>query len=138
MNCPNCGGTIPPNTNRCVKCGSYVEQQQQAPPQPQQAPGPVMVAPPQPQVPVGVSDKSKLAAGLLGIFLGSLGVHRFYLGYTNIGVVMLVLWLISWPLILACGLGFFMLSGLGIWGLVEGILALTGSLPDAQGRPLRD
>ncbi len=34
--------------------------------------------------------KSKLAAGLLGIFLGGFGVHRFYLGYTTMGVIQIV------------------------------------------------
>ena len=46
--------------------------------------------------------KSKLAAGLLGIFLGALGIHRFYLGYNAIGVIQLILGL---PLgFLTCGI----------------------------------
>jgi TM2 domain-containing membrane protein YozV len=72
--------------------------------------------------------KSKIAAGLLGIFLGGFGVHRFYLGYTTIGIVQIVV------TVLTCGLG-------AIWGLVEGIMILTGAeqfRTDAQGRPLRD
>jgi TM2 domain-containing membrane protein YozV len=77
--------------------------------------------------------KSKLAAGLLGIFLGSLGIHRFYLGYTNIGLVMLLI------TVLTCGLGSVVT---GIWGLVEGILYLTAApgskwSVDATNRPLR-
>ena len=70
--------------------------------------------------------KSKLAAGLFGIFLGGFGVHRFYLGYTTIGV---------WQIVsnLACGVGF-------IWGLIEGILIIAGTTitTDAEGRPLKD
>jgi TM2 domain-containing membrane protein YozV len=79
----------------------------------------------------GMADpqaKSKLAAGLLGIFLGTFGVHRFYLGFTKIGVIQLIVSLLT------CGLG-------GIWGFIEGILYLVGAngyTTDADGRPLRD
>lgn len=72
--------------------------------------------------------KSKVAAGLLGIFLGGFGVHRFYLGYTKIGVIQLVVTLVT------CGVG-------SLWGFVEGILYLVGTngfTTDAQGRPLKD
>lgn len=79
---------------------------------------------------VNPQAKSKLAAGLLGIFLGSLGVHNFYLGYTGKAVAQL---LIS---VLSC----FTLSFVSaIWGLIEGILILTGSISvDGNGNPLRD
>ena len=77
--------------------------------------------------------KSKIAAGLLGIFLGSFGVHNFYLGYTNKAVGQLLLTLIGWIL---CGLGPIAAA---IWGLVEGILILTGSINrDANGNMLAD
>jgi predicted Zn finger-like uncharacterized protein len=66
-----------------------------------------------------VSDRSKTTAALLALFLGSLGIHRFYLGYTLLGVVQLLL----------CG-------GLGVWQLVDFVLILTGKLPDIHGRPL--
>ena len=71
--------------------------------------------------------KSKLAAGLLGIFLGGFGVHRFYLGYTTIGVVQILV------TVLTCGAGH-------IWGFIEGILIIAGTTitTDAQGRPLKD
>ncbi len=72
--------------------------------------------------------KSKMAAGLLGIFLGGFGIHRFYLGFTTIGILQIVV------TVLTCGIG-------AIWGTVEGILYLVGSsgfTTDAQGRPLRD
>ena len=70
---------------------------------------------------VPLSDKQKIVAGLLQLFIGSLGIGRFYLGYTGIGVAQL----------LTCG-------GLGIWALIDAILILIGKVPDAQGRPLRD
>jgi hypothetical protein len=68
------------------------------------------------------SDKSKMVAGLLQIFLGSFGVGRFYTGHTGLAIAQLLL---SW---LTCG----------IWPLVDGIMILMGKVTDAQGRPLRD
>ena len=74
--------------------------------------------------------KSKMAAGLLGIFLGSFGVHNFYLGYTGKAIAQLLISLLS------CGILAFIS---GIWGLVEGIMILTGSInTDANGNPLKD
>ena len=74
--------------------------------------------------------KSKIAAGLLGIFLGALGIHNFYLGFTGKAVAQL---LIS---ILSCGT---LSWASAIWGLIEGILLLTGSMNvDADGNPLKD
>lgn len=74
--------------------------------------------------------KSKMAAGLLGIFLGAFGVHNFYLGFTGKAVAQLLI------TILSCGMLSF---ASGIWGLIEGILILTGSISvDANGNPLRD
>jgi TM2 domain-containing membrane protein YozV len=56
----------------------------------------------------------KLVAGLLGIFLGGLGIHKFYLGYTKEGVIQIVITVVT------CGFG-------SILGLIEGILYLTKS-----------
>lgn len=70
--------------------------------------------------------KSRIAAGLLQLFLGSFGVGRFYLGYTGMGVAQL---LVTW---LTCGLG-------AIWPFIDAILILTGSVTtDAKGNPLKD
>ncbi|MCF3140493.1 MULTISPECIES: TM2 domain-containing protein [unclassified Paenarthrobacter] len=76
--------------------------------------------------------KSKIAAGLFGIFLGGLGIHRFYLGYTTIGIIQLVLTVV---------VGIFTFGLVGLWGLVEGIMILAGASyfqRDAHGVPLRD
>lgn len=62
-----------------------------------------------------VSNK-KLAAGLTGIFLGAFGIHKFLLGYTTPGVIMLVVTLVT------CGFGGFVM---GVIGLIEGIIYLT-------------
>lgn len=104
----------------------YAPQGQPYPPQQPyapypQAPGP-MVDPSQ--------QKSKMAAGLLGIFLGALGIHNFYLGYTGKAVAQL---LIS---ILSCGVLALVSE---IWGIVEGVQILTGSIAvDGKGIPLKD
>jgi TM2 domain-containing membrane protein YozV len=76
--------------------------------------------------PQGAQPKSRTTAGILGIFLGGLGVHRFYLGYTGIGIAQIAVTIVT------CGFG-------AIWGFVEGILILTDSpsfATDANGVPL--
>jgi TM2 domain-containing membrane protein YozV len=95
---------------------------------------PTSPPPPPPPAMVGMhSDpraKSKVAAGILGILLGCLGIHNFYLGYTGKGVAQLLI------TILTCGYCALISA---IWGIVEGILILTGSIAtDASGVPLRD
>ena len=78
-----------------------------------------------------VSDKKKIAALLLAIFLGQLGIHNFYLGYTKKGIIQLcVSLLLSWTYVAPLAIW--------IWALVEGINAYQGKLPDADGRPLAD
>lgn len=80
--------------------------------------------------------KSKIAAGLFGIFLGGLGIHRFYLGYTGIGVLQLCLTVVVSLFTFGFGLLF-----VGLWGFIEGIMILAGAghfQRDARGVPLRD
>jgi len=67
------------------------------------------------------SDKSKVVAGVLSLFLGSFGIGRFYTGHTGLAIGQL----------LTCG-------GCGIWSLIDGIMLLTqDNATDAQGRVLR-
>ena len=100
---------------------AYSQPQGQSYQQPYQAPQ----SQPYPPAP-----KSKMAAGLLGIFLGSLGIHNFYLGFTNRALIQL---LVS---VCTCGIGAL---PMWIWGLVEGIQILTGSVTvDAKGIPLSE
>ncbi len=82
-----------------------------------------------------VGLKSRVVAGLLGIFLGWLGIHRFYLGYTGIGLLMLLITVAGGAATFVCMPG----SGCGfvaLWGFIEGVLCLCGSMRDAQGREL--
>ena len=63
--------------------------------------------------------KSKLTAILLCLFFGSLGIHRFYLGYTLIGVIQLLTF-----------------GGFTIWTIVYLIMFFIGSLKDSEGNDL--
>ena len=97
--CPNCGAESGSEAVICTKCGLSL---------------------------TAAAPKSRLAAGLLGIFVGGFGVHRFYLGYVGTGLVQILVTLITF------GIG-------SVWGIIEGILILAGSFnQDARGRPLRD
>lgn len=70
----------------------------------------------------------KLAAGLTGILLGSLGVHKFILGYTNAGIILLAVTLAAWVIAaITCGFGAPLVAVPGVIGLVEGIIYLTKS-----------
>jgi TM2 domain-containing membrane protein YozV len=68
---------------------------------------------------------NKVAAGLMGILFGGFGIHKFMLGYTNAGVVMLLVSLIGG--IFTCGLS---TAIMGLIGFVEGIIYLTKSDQD--------
>ena len=80
----------------------------------------------------GVEQKSKVVAGILGILLGYLGIHNFYLGKTKIALIQLLVSVVSFGILAP-----FM----AIWGLIEGILILVGHenyRTDANGIPLKD
>lgn len=133
--CANCGGQLAPGAAFCTNCGvgtapgegnpaygqnnqqNYQYNYQQNPQQNQ----------PYANSPYSTGQqKSRIAAGLLGIFLGGLGIHNFYLGYTNKAVIQIVVFIVT------CGVG-------SLWGLIEGILILTSKNGvDANGIPLSD
>ena len=71
--------------------------------------------------------KSKIAAALLAFFLGCLGIHNFYLGFTGRALAQVLI------TVLSCGYGVIVTWP---WSFVEFILVLTGSLKDKFGRPL--
>ena len=121
--CYNCGRPLLPDEQMCSTCGAltdtkaYVVNAGNASEQ---------------------SNKSKVAAGVLGIIFGGLGVHNFYLGYTSKAVTQLALTIVGW--LLSCfGIGVFLTVGISIWGLVEGILILADKInTDANGLPLSE
>jgi len=70
--------------------------------------------------PVGTPEKSQSTAFILSWLLGFLGIDRFYLGYTGLGILKLI----------TCG-------GIGIWAIVDIILIGIGSMKDAKGNSLK-
>ena len=99
--CQNCGQQVTPGAAICTNCGYALT------------------------APVVGEQKSKLVAVLLAFFLGSIGIHDFYLGYTKYGVIKIVL---------TCCTG----VGGSIWALIDFIRLLTGSLhTDANGVELK-
>ncbi|MFC2067728.1 TM2 domain-containing protein [Chloroflexota bacterium] len=68
-----------------------------------------------------VSSKSRLAVTLFSFFLGELGIHRFYLGKIGTGILMIVT-----------------LGGLGIWYLIDFIMAVAGAMKDKEGKPIKN
>jgi len=76
---------------------------------------------------VGGPPKSQIAAALFAFFLGGLGIHNFYLGYTGRGIAQLLV------TVLTCGYGILITWP---WSFIEFVLILTGSLKDKFGRPL--
>lgn len=105
--CANCGAPSIPNAVVCTSCGCALKATAQT------------------------GAKSKMAAGLLAIFLGSLGIHNFYLGYTSKGVIQLVVSiLLSWTVVAP--------TAIWIWAIVEAVKIFQGQIPDAQGNALAD
>ena len=69
----------------------------------------------------GFSPKSRLATTLFAFFPGEFGAHRFYLGKIGTAIAMLIT-----------------LGGLGIWVLVDFILAVSGCMKDKEGRLIKN
>lgn len=96
--CSNCGTEIADQAVVCPKCGCAVALS-----------------------PNGISQKSWVVALLLCLFLGCLGIHRFYLGRTASGILML----------LTAG-------GFGIWALIDFFVILFGSFRDGNGLKVKN
>ena len=119
--CPQCGAPIDSGATECKFCGEKLAVQQV------QQPQTVYVQQPQPQVVsqqaapqqvymTGINPawpvKSKVVAGILAIFLGGIGVHKFYMGKIGMGILY---FLFCWTGIPACV------------GFIEGIIYLCSN-----------
>lgn len=110
--CQNCGEKLPTeNAEICLSCGAKVKKSND-----------VMES-------LG-NGKSKIVGALLAFFLGTFGVHRFYLGYTTIAIIQLVLGVAG---IVTCGITSLISC---VWGIVDLVLILTGKLNHASGEIL--
>ena len=95
--CPACGATTQPNAIVCLSCG---------------------IGLPRTSDPLGDLGTKKLVAGLCGILIGGLGIHKFVLGNNKPGIVMVA--------VSVCSLGFGY-PIMHVIGLIEGIIYLTKS-----------
>ena len=100
MFCSSCGAIIKKEAEICPKCG--VRQKSSSMPQGQ------------------IGNKNWTTALILSILLGGLGVDRFYLGYTGLGILKLLT-----------------LGGCGVWSIIDIILIATNKLKDANGKLLQ-
>lgn len=108
--CQNCGINVQPGQAVCTRCGFVIGGGGGG-------------------GQVGSGEKSKVAAGLLAIFLGGLGVHKFYLGYNTAGIILLATTLIGICLSIVV-IGLFIVWIPGTIALIEGIIYLTKSDAD--------
>jgi TM2 domain-containing membrane protein YozV len=137
--CSKCGLQLNEGSAFCSRCGARVA---------------LVVE----QAAQDLSPKSRLATSLLAIFLGWVGAHRFYTGKIGTAVVMLLigvaflicqfgamfigiasayetempaLWFLFWGLSLVFG------AVVGIWALIDFIIAVTGNFKDSQGKIIK-
>ncbi|MGZ8377805.1 MAG: TM2 domain-containing protein [Gemmatirosa sp.] len=97
--CQSCANLLDVHASLCPRCGV-----------------------PQPRVAIGPdSEKRLLIAFVLCFLVGPLGLHRFYVGKTGTGILMILT-----------------LGGLGIWVLVDLIMLVTGNFRDADGQRLTE
>jgi TM2 domain-containing membrane protein YozV len=91
------------------------------------APSPMQQYPQQQGTQIPGADK-KVLAGILGIVLGGLGIHKFVLGYQQEGIIMLAVYLGGWVLSpFTCGATLIISMLVHVMGIVEGIMYLTKS-----------
>ena len=107
--CSNCGNAVAPEADVCMSCGIAINKA------------------------VEKSSKSKVAAGLLALFLGTLGIHWFYLGDNKKGIIYLLVGLLGG--MVSCGIASVVI---GILAIIDGIRIFMGNINDVNGAPLSD
>ena len=85
-----------------------------------------------------VSSKSRLATALLAWFLGTLGLHRFYIGKIGTGLAILILGVVGWATTWILGFGFVFITIAGIWVFIDFVLTVIGEMNDSQGKPIKN
>ncbi len=127
--CQNCGAETRPEQEVCLKCGTLLKREDRQ---------------------IDPTRKNQLVALLLCLFVGSLGVHRYYMGRVGSGVAMLLLYfsifvflfmgsMRSFPEPVWIGLlvfGAFALVGYMVWWIIDLISIATGKMKDGEGREL--
>ena len=125
MICNKCGSKVPDESKFCMFCGSRVSKIQYY--NDDNSDNNTSLRTYYTNVDFdGGEAKSKKTAGLLGVFVGAFGIHRFYLGYTGIGIAQIAVSLVT------CTIGG------AIWGFIEGLCILcdTAITTDADGNDL--
>lgn len=113
--CANCGNEVNKNAVVCLSCGADISSQGSN---------------------AQKSNKTKVIAGLLAIFLGHLGIHWFYLGFNNKGVKNIILTGVSAVLIVVMGIGVIAFIGIWIYNIITAVRIFTGNQNDANGNIL--
>lgn len=74
-------------------------------------------------------ESKRIVAGVCALLVGSLGIHKFVLGYTNEGIIMVVLSLIALPIVsfFTCGFGGILYIPMWVIPVIEGVMYLTKS-----------
>lgn len=123
LKCTNCGTRKGLGENYCYRCGSRIKSQNIEACE-------FCGAKLNNNNIAEVNIKNKLLAVLLALFLGGMGIHRFYLGYIKIGIVQLILWILGY---FTSGITWIIAQ---IWAVTEAILIFLGKIKDSEGHPL--
>ncbi|HXF43384.1 MAG TPA: TM2 domain-containing protein [Pyrinomonadaceae bacterium] len=114
VTCPRCSAQNSALNTQCLTCGATLPVQ------------PMPMARMPEQRPQGA--EKKIAAGICGIVLGGLGIHKFILGYQQEGIILLATYLVSFIIaMVTCGIGTPLILIPTIVGIIEGIIYLTKS-----------
>lgn len=111
--CSSCGASINENAAVCLACGASITEQNSN----------------------NSTGKTKLVAGLLAIFLGHLGIHWFYLGFKNKGILNIVITVAS-ALLAFIGIGILGFIGLWVYNIITAVQIFQDKQKDADNNNL--